>query len=374
LRILIVIAAGLVALIVIGLTTLSHFVVWDDYRDELTARAEAMTGRSVAIQGRIDLDLLPQPTLTLGQTTLASRSGADDGVRLEVERLDLELKPLPLLGGRLDVEGVRLIRPVWQVETAPDGRPKLMQLTGVAAWLPLAPGGPSRLSVVDGRAVLPAFALGQASQLDQLNLDLSTIEPNGGLVLGGTFSLNGQPLRADARLGPLSKERSSTLRLELTTDDASDEGVTTLTFGGVVSWRADAPSLRGELALAGGDARSTIGALGKAAGRQIVPMPPWLAAPFRLTGRVGLEEDRLELSELALGLDGAEVSGRLSLVLAAVPDIDLDITVPRLGLAEGTTVENPGRDLAPFLALTSSMWARSTPAGRRCAVYAHPCS
>ena len=75
-RILIVIAVLLIALVAGGLVAVSRLVVWDDYRDELTARAEAMTGQSVSIQGRIYLNLLPQPTLTLGQTTIASAADA----------------------------------------------------------------------------------------------------------------------------------------------------------------------------------------------------------------------------------------------------------------------------------------------------------
>jgi AsmA family/AsmA-like C-terminal region len=355
LRILILIAVVLVALVVAGVGAVAHFVVWDDYRNELTAQAEAMTGRSVVIEGPIDLDLLPQPTLTLTRTTLASRSDMDDGVHLEVDRLDLKLKPLPLLRGRLDVQEVRLVRPVLTVEPATDGRPYLMQLAGPAAWLPLTPDGPSRVSVVDGRAALPEFTLGRVSQLEQVNLDLSTVEPSGALVLGSTFTLNGQPFRGDARFGRLSEEQSSTLRLELATDGLGDAGASTLTFGGVVWWRADAPRLRGELAVAGADARSTIGSVAKALGQEIVPMPPWLAAPFQLSGRIGLEDDRLDLAGFALGLDGTELSGRLRLILAAVPEIDLEIAAPRLGFAQGTTADNLERSLAPFLALASSV-------------------
>jgi hypothetical protein len=205
---------------------------------------------------------------------------------------------------------------------------------------------------------LPAFTPGQVSRLEQVNLDLSSVEPGGGVVIDGTFSLNGQPLRADARLGPLSQERSSTLRLELTTDDAGDAGGSILTFGGVIWWRAEAPRLRGEFSVAGADARSTIGALGKAAEEQVVPMPPWLAAPFRLTGRAGLERDRLDLTELALGFGDAEAKGQLRLSLAAVPEIDLNITTPRLAWAGGATVGNLQRDLAPFFVLASSVRGR----------------
>ena len=167
-RILIVTAVLLTALVAGGLVAVSRLVVWDDYRDELTARAEAMTGHDVAIRGRIDLDLLPQPTLSLGQTTLASPA---DAVRLEIDRLDLELKPLPLLGGRLDVDEVRLVRPVLQVAPATDGRAELMDLVGAAAWLPLAPDGPRRLSVIDGQGILPELAGGGSGYLALYRLD-----------------------------------------------------------------------------------------------------------------------------------------------------------------------------------------------------------
>jgi hypothetical protein len=230
-----------------------------------------------------------------------------------------------------------------------------MQLAGPAAWLPLLPGGPRRVRVVDGRAVLPELTLGRASRLEQVNLDFSTVGPSGAVVLDGTFNVNGQPLRVDARFGRLSGEGSSTLRLELTTDRGGDAGASTLTFAGVVWWRADAPRLRGELTLAGADARSTIGTVSNVVGEEVMPMPPWLAAPFRLSGRVGLEDDRLELSDAALALDGAELNGQLRLILAAVPEIGLQLRAPQLALPAGASASAVGSGLAPLLALASAL-------------------
>jgi uncharacterized protein involved in outer membrane biogenesis len=351
LRILIVTAVLLIALVAGGLVAVSRLVVWDDYRDELTARAEAMTGQSVAIRGRIGLDLLPQPTLTLGQTTLASPAGA---VRLEIQAVDLELKTLPLLGGRLDVEAVRLVRPVLQVAPATDGRAGLMELAGAAAWLPLAPDGPRRLSVVDGQAILPELAGGQSGRLEQVNLDLAAAGASAAVVLGGTFALNDQPLRVDARFGRPNEDSSSTLRLELASHGLGAAGPSTLTFGGVVRWRSDAPRLRGELILAGADARSTIGTVANALGRQVVPMAPWLARPFRLSGRVALDENRLELSDLTVGVDGTELSGHLHVLLAAAPEVRLRLETPRLGLPDAAAADLQD-GLAPFLVLASTV-------------------
>ena len=355
-RILIVIAVVLAALIAAGLVAVSHLVVWDDYRAELTAQAEAMTGRNVAIEGRIDLNLLPRPMLSLARTTLAS---PPDARRRRTPRG----RPA---GSRAQAatrccaagstwQAVRLVRPVWRVAPAPDGRSKLMQLAGVAAWLPIAPDAPSRVSVIDGRATLPEFAYGRASRLDQVNLELSAAEPGGAVALDGTLALNGQPLRVDARFGRLTQERSSTLRLELSTEGLGDAGASTATFGGVVWWRADAPGLRGEMTITGADARSTIGALRTALGQEIAPMPPWLAAPFRATGRVGLENDRLELSGVALELDGTELDGRLGVILAAMPEIDLELHARQFAIPADLSADAVGGGLAPFLALASSV-------------------
>ena len=62
LRIAIALSLLLVVALVGGLALLPRLVAWDDYREELTEQAEALTGQSVAIQGRIDLELLPRPT------------------------------------------------------------------------------------------------------------------------------------------------------------------------------------------------------------------------------------------------------------------------------------------------------------------------
>ncbi|HLU66047.1 MAG TPA: AsmA family protein, partial [Kofleriaceae bacterium] len=346
-RILIVTALLLLALVVGGLLAVSHLVDLAAYRDQLTARAETLTGQSVAIRGDIDLDLLPRPTLSLAQATLSDPA---DAVRLEVDRLDLQLRPLPLLGGRLDVAAVRLVRPVLQV--APEARAQLLDLLGGATWLPLAPDGPRRLSVVDGRAILPGTG-GQSSELEQVNLDVSTAGASTAVELGGTFALNRQPLRIDARLGRPNEDRSGTLRLELAAEGLGGAGASSLTFGGVVRWRADAPRVRGEVVLSGADARSTIGTIGDALGRPAMAMPAWLATPFRLGGRLDLADDRLEVTDLTVGLDDAALTGRLGVVLAAVPEFSLRLQTQRLDLA-GASAQDLEAALGPLLALASA--------------------
>jgi uncharacterized protein involved in outer membrane biogenesis len=278
-------------------------------------------------------------------------------MRLEVDRLDLALKPLPLLGGRVDVEEVRLVRPVLRVEKIAD-RAELPQLVGAVAWLPLTAEGPRRLSVVDGQAMLSDVADEGARELDNVNLEVATSDAGSAIVLNGTFAINREPLRVDARLGRLAEDGSSTLRLALASDGEGQAGSSALTFGGVVWWRAEVPRLRGELEVTGNDVRSAAGTLGAALGRRVVPVPSWLAAPFRLAGAVALENDRLELADLGLTLNGIEVRGRLDLSLADPPEVDLVLEIPRLALPAAWVQANALAQVAPLGAVAAGLRGR----------------
>ena len=182
------------------------------------------------------------------------------------------------------------------------------------------------------------------------------------------------------RLGQLTDDASSTLRLTLVADDEDRRRSSTLTFGGVVWWRSEAPRLRGELVFTGADARSAIGWLGEALGRHIVPMPSWLAAPFRLrTGRAGRRPP--PGPDFVVELDGSELTGRLSLVFASRPEIDLALQAARLALpAEwlpSTATAGSPRSAAcrrACAAGSSCRSARSTTGARRSAGCGRRCS
>jgi AsmA-like C-terminal region len=208
--------------------------------------------------------------------------------------------------------------------------------------------------VIDGQAILPELTGDRSSHLEHVNLDLSDPGATTAVVLGGTFTLNDQPLRIDAQLGRPNEDKSSTLRLELASHGLGAAGPSTLTVGGVVHWRADAPRLQGEMILAGEDARSTIGTIANAVGQEVMPMAPWLATPFRLSAMVGLEEDRLELSDMALRLNGTELKGQLGLILAPAFEILLKLEAPRLEVPAASASDLQD-GLAPFLMLATTI-------------------
>ncbi len=264
-RILVVIAVFLAGALIGGLGLLPRLVTWNDYRDELTRQAEAITGQRVAIAGRIDLELLPRPTLTLARATLSSPSGAPTGRSLAVDRLDLRLKPLPLLRGQLEVDSVRLVRPVLRVDAPHATRANALLLAGGGLLLPLGTNGPSRLTVVDGRALVGGGDHGVEHAIEAINFEVGSAGPNGPYTLDGEFVVAAQPFGVTGRLGQIHPDSWSTLQLVVTAAEPGSDP-TILSFRGLTWSDLAAPRLRGDLSLTGSDARARLDALARALG------------------------------------------------------------------------------------------------------------
>ncbi len=333
-RILVVIAVCLAGALIGALALLPHLVTWDDYRDELTRQAEAITGQSVAIAGGIDLELLPRPTLTLARATLSSPSQPRGGRSLAVERLDLRLKPLPLLRGRLEVDTVRLVRPVLRVEAPHATRASALLLAGGGLLLPLGTSGPSRLSVVDGRALVVGGDPNAEHAIEAINFEVGSAGPNGPYTLDGEFVIAAQPFGVTGRLGQIHPDSWSTLQLVVTTPVAgSDPSI--LSFRGLTWSDLTAPRLRGDLSLSGSNAEAGIDALGRALGGVLPTLPGWLAAPFRLAGHIDLVNRDTKLDQLRVALGGAEAEGSLRLGLGGPrPEIGLELDLPELAVSD----------------------------------------
>jgi hypothetical protein len=71
---------------------------------------ESAIGRPLTIAGTSELDLLPQPRLSLTDVTLPPATA--DRPAMSADRVDLWLRLVPLLRGEIEVMGARIVRPV----------------------------------------------------------------------------------------------------------------------------------------------------------------------------------------------------------------------------------------------------------------------
>ena len=337
----------LVAVIAAVLATAPLMVDWNDYRGVLTRQAEALTGGAVAIDGRIDFSLLPSPTLSLAQTRLAGGDGASGQTRLEIDRIDLRLRALPLLRGEIRIRDIRLVRPVLEIDRTPgqdapppDDSNLLLSLIG---------NRPDHLAVVDGRAVLRDDR-GAGDQLDAVDFEMVAQSRDGPFTLQGGFETGGRQFDLDALIGRLSPDQVGTLQLTLS---ALGQQPARLRYNGAVWWHADDPRARGEVTLAGQGTGSVAAMISDALGRARPPLPPWLDQPFEFSGRLQLDRQSLQLEELRLQLAATRTDGQLQLAFGASPTMMLGLQTERIELGELPPVLPA--DLAPLAALASAL-------------------
>ena len=92
-------ALGLVA--VAALLIGPRFVDWQAYKPRLAALLEQATGRTVTLGGPIELVLLPEPAMRLGDVKLGNAPGAASPYLLEARRVAARLSLQSLLQGRI---------------------------------------------------------------------------------------------------------------------------------------------------------------------------------------------------------------------------------------------------------------------------------
>ena len=337
----------LIAVIAAVLATAPYLVDWNDYRGMLTRQAEAITGGAVAIEGRISFSLLPTPTLTLADTRLTGGDGAGGRTRLGIDRIDLRLRALPLLHGEVRIGDVRLVRPVLEIDRAPDRDASppddsnpLRSLVAVR---------PDRLFVVDGRAVLHDDRIA-GREFDAIDFEMIAQSRDGPFALRGGFEAAAREFDLDAEIGRLSPDHVGTLQLTLS---ALGQRPASLRYNGAVWWHPDDLRLRGDVIVAGQSTGSAMAMVGDALGHALPQLPSWLDQPFELAGKLQLDRSALQLDELALLLAETAAEGQLSLAFGTSPAMTLGLQTERLELGD-LLAARPG-DLTPLVALSRAL-------------------
>ncbi len=103
------IALGVVVLLIAAAAiVLPLYIDPNDYKDEIAAQVEKRTGRELRIEGDIELSVFPRLALDLGTVALGNAPGFDPDVFARSERMQIRVKLLPLLGGRIETDTVVL--------------------------------------------------------------------------------------------------------------------------------------------------------------------------------------------------------------------------------------------------------------------------
>ncbi|KAA5607635.1 AsmA family protein [Roseospira marina] len=114
----------LLGLIVLAIGALGVFIATLDvsqYKGRIVALLEQKTGRTVTIDGDLDLAIGLSPALVVEDVTIGNADWASDPEMLSVGRLEAQVEMLPLLSGDINIVRVILDDPIVHLETDKDG-------------------------------------------------------------------------------------------------------------------------------------------------------------------------------------------------------------------------------------------------------------
>jgi len=327
----------------IGTTLVApSFIDWNAWRDDVAARIEAATGRTVDITGDLSVRVLPRPAVSVEGVRLANIEGGSTQHMARVTAIQASLAWAPLLRGQVRVTSVHVIDPVILLERLPDGRANWVFHTpdmgvngrsggSVAMPVPSRSESPSPISPTpaatiengpgisvaldnvhldNARLAIRDAQRGTEAHLVFATLDLSADSLRGPFRLSGDVAANAAPATPvvfDALVGALAQDHATPVDLQLLMPDS---GTTATLSGAVINLLGQNQTLNGTLSFGGPDLAAVAADLGSLvaapSGLAIVP-----ARPFALSAQITAEASNLSLSDLRLDLDGAEARGHI---------------------------------------------------------------
>lgn len=331
-----ILAALFFGLLVLAAAALAlpGFIDWNAWKPEIAAAVEERTGRWIAIDGGIELRLLPSPRLSVAGARLAGSAGGADALRLD--SLQVHVAPWPLLRGEVRIASVSLVRPTIALERAADGRivwpfgaPAPAGGSGPAGGA--APPGPAfaigldGAEIVDGTVVLRG-ADGAERRIEDLDATIAADSLDGPFRANGTLLHRGARIAVEIETGRLDRRRAAPVAATARLVDPPGEAA----FEGAVDFDGG-PAARGRLSASFADAAAAARVLAALAGARADP-PPALARPLALSLDLDASPERVRAEGLDLSLGEARLTGSAAAELGESASVEIDLELERLDL------------------------------------------
>jgi len=111
----------LVILLLAAILVLPGLVSSDVYKDKIQAKLSEELGRTVSIDGDVNLSVFPVIKAQTGRITIANAEGFDADYLAEMQGLDARVKLLPLLSKKIEISKFTLVEPVIDLQKKTDG-------------------------------------------------------------------------------------------------------------------------------------------------------------------------------------------------------------------------------------------------------------
>ncbi|MER8429931.1 AsmA family protein [Mesorhizobium caraganae] len=328
-----VIFGGLFVLVLLAALVVPYFIDWTGYRAEFEREASAILGRKVTVQGDATARLLPFPSVTFSNVTVAGGPGGQPAMTVETFSMDADLAPF--LRGEVLIFDMRLVHPKATIDIADDG---------TVDWA-MRPSSPfdvnqisiEKLTVTEGEIALRHAAGGRSHLISQINSTISAKSLAGPWRMDGTLRLDG--LRSTVVASTGKAEGNGQMRLRLKVDpDAYPLVVETDGNAGIVNGAA---VYSGQFKISGNDKNSA--ALRGTDGESVKVSAGKPDPGFRLNGKFSLDHQKLGVDEFRFEtgpLDNPYTAdGKASVDLGLKPSFAIEANGAQVQLDEAVGAE-----------------------------------
>ena len=305
--------------LVIGVLLIGPSLVdWNSYTDDIADQVEKVTGRKVDIGGSVSVQVLPRPRLHVADVYLANIGGGTDTRMASFESLEVQISALALLGGKVRIETVKLVRPTVLLERLADGRvnwdfskpvpakdsnasqplvaDKPTPGTGVGAGTAGSGIAVDNFTVEGGTIVYRDLQRGREEVITGIDARIAAASLNGPVESNGALTLAGHRLAYSLNVAEIVQGR--TIPLVFSLKLGSD---TVIRIDGGVVNVPEKPRLRAKITGSGPNVADAIAATGGP-----TDLPVNLAKPFTVMGNLEASADGGRVEDLEIKLDTME--------------------------------------------------------------------
>ncbi|MGP2493173.1 AsmA family protein [Mesorhizobium sp. PUT5] len=312
-----VIFGGLFVLVLLAALVVPPFVDWTGYRSDFEREASAILGRKVTVRGEARARLLPFPSVTFSDVSVAGGPGGEPAMTVETFSMDAELAPF--LRGEVLIFDMRLVRPKAVMDIAADG-------TMNWAVRPSSPFDPAqvsieKLTITEGEVLLRHAAGGRDHLVSAIDAVVSARSLEGPWRMDGSLLFDGSAARVAASTAKADGKGGIGLRIKLDPEAYP----LSIEADGTAALDKGVASYSGQFKLFG-DERN--GAPPRAAGAEAAK-PGAAAEPgYRLNGKFRLDHRQLAVEEFRFEtgpLDNPYTAdGKASVALGARPHFSIE--------------------------------------------------
>lgn len=326
----VLIAVGvIVVLLIAAVVAIPFFVPVETIKNQVVAGVKDSTGRDLAIRGPVKLSVFPTLSVDVRDVAFANAAGSRNKDMATLGTLQVDLKLVPLLSGRVEIDKFVLVDPIIHIEVDKAGKGNWVfgqQAAGPASGSGTKPAEVALgdVRIANGLLTYDDARTGASYKLEKLNVKLDLPSLDGPMKAKGDVVYNARKLDLEVDVGKLRDlmdGRATAVSLALGGEPLK------LAFKGNAASGA-AMKVDGDVDLS----VPSIKALAAWAGSPIEAREKTMG-PLAIKGKVAVDGNRYSFSNATIDIDEIKSKGQMSVDMSgAKPTLKGKLDIAALDL------------------------------------------